>query len=760
MQVDKNLKINIEVKETYIKVTNLLDRVIENCLLDVKNVLYGTVISSKFNLEPNESKDFYFLIDNFYEEWRFEKLHVKLYSNHKKIIDRHYNDKSKCFVVLTNKKFESLVEQLIIGLTKYTDIDILHYCIGYKSNLYFPNLINIEFGIGEDVNDPHYMQFSKAPVFIDVLNKGYKSAIFLDADIQVRPNISDIISLTNEIEDGPIFQKGAHDYTVVGKHYVPGPMVQDLLDLPRQKFPHGITNVVIFNQDHRDLIQQWHDVCFSDKIKEIKKVEFLHDELLLNCLMWKNNIKPKYYWFGLNIENLDDVKFFYNYNNTNFDDRVDMNDFELGHQFQSFIPYDKNQILFFHCVKDVNLAKNINDYISEREEGDFKTRLVSFYKDIKLNHQRISEDNLNKVEIINHYIDGPYVEILASEERNFLVKFYDGKMNVIHEANLKSNMWTRCNRKYFDYYSVEVYESGSLIYHNAIDLENKRVLLAIESSSLGDSLAWMPYAEEFRKKHNCKVVLSTFMNDLFQDHYPDIEFLNPGTVAHNLYAAFRIGWYYDDKLEIDYSRVPQNFRMQPMQKTASDILGLEFKEIKPKITIPKVIKEKRVGIAIHATAQSKYWNNPTGWQEVVNYLISLGYKVTLYSKEGDGFMGNHHPKGIEKFKGGSISEVINDLAKCEFFVGIGSGLSWLSWAVNLPTIIVSGFSYDYTETVSNTWRVINNNVCTGCFNRHRLDPADWNWCPDYKETPKQFECSKQITSEMVINTINQVIQTI
>jgi autotransporter strand-loop-strand O-heptosyltransferase len=123
-------------------------------------------------------------------------------------------------------------------------------------------------------------------------------------------------------------------------------------------------------------------------------------------------------------------------------------------------------------------------------------------------------------------------------------------------------------------------------------------------------------------------------------------------------------------------------------------------------------------------------------------------------------MGNYHPTGIEKFKGGDINEVITDLSKCEFFIGIGSGLSWLSWAINLPTIIISGFSYDYTETISNTWRVINKNVCTGCFNRLRLDPGDWNWCPDHKETPNQFECSKQITSEMVINTINQVIQTI
>jgi autotransporter strand-loop-strand O-heptosyltransferase len=96
------------------------------------------------------------------------------------------------------------------------------------------------------------------------------------------------------------------------------------------------------------------------------------------------------------------------------------------------------------------------------------------------------------------------------------------------------------------------------------------------------------------------------------------------------------------------------------------------------------------------------------------------------------------------------------LATCEFFIGIGSGLSWLAWSVGLPIVLISGFSDEYTETQSNTYRVINKNVCTGCFNSHRLDAGDWNWCPINKNTDKQFECSKSITGQMVIETIKQV----
>jgi len=61
-------------------------------------------------------------------------------------------------------------------------------------------------------------------------------------------------------------------------------------------------------------------------------------------------------------------------------------------------------------------------------------------------------------------------------------------------------------------------------------------------------------------------------------------------------------------------------------------------------------------------------------------------------------MGNTHPKGIQQFPKSSLQEVINDMQTCEFFIGIGSGLSWLALSVGLPVVLISGFSETYTET--------------------------------------------------------------
>ena len=59
--------------------------------------------------------------------------------------------------------------------------------------------------------------------------------------------------------------------------------------------------------------------------------------------------------------------------------------------------------------------------------------------------------------------------------------------------------------------------------------------------------------------------------------------------------------------------------------------------------------------------------------------------------------------------------------------------------------------------LTGVYRVINESVCHGCFNKYRLDAGDWNWCPIHKGTERQFECTKTITSSMVIEKINHLL---
>jgi autotransporter strand-loop-strand O-heptosyltransferase len=120
-------------------------------------------------------------------------------------------------------------------------------------------------------------------------------------------------------------------------------------------------------------------------------------------------------------------------------------------------------------------------------------------------------------------------------------------------------------------------------------------------------------------------------------------------------------------------------------------------------------------------------------------------------------MGNTPPEGIIDWSGDyPLEERIYTLKHASLYVGVGSGLSWLAWAVGVPVVLVSGFSTPETEFLGDDIvRVFDSSTCNGCFNRRRLDPGDWNWCPDHKGTPKQFECTKSITAERVIEEMER-----
>ena len=73
--------------------------------------------------------------------------------------------------------------------------------------------------------------------------------------------------------------------------------------------------------------------------------------------------------------------------------------------------------------------------------------------------------------------------------------------------------------------------------------------------------------------------------------------------------------------------------------------------------------------------------------------------------------------------------------------------------------MISNFTEYNHEFTSNCTRIVNNSVCNGCWNKpqFKFDKGDWDWCPEHKNTERQFECHKSITSEMVIKQMQHLI---
>ncbi len=386
-----------------------------------------------------------------------------------------------------------------------------------------------------------------------------------------------------------------------------------------------------------------------------------------------------------------------------------------------------------------------------------KEILMQHYKNtkpLKLNPKRI---------VVTHNIDGMYAEVKSGPNTTYDVSFINKKTNEqVYSVQMNNNCWAKANAEYFVDWKVIIKDRNSNFEHvYETDFTGKKVFICFESKSLGDTLAWIPYVEEFRKKHNCKVVCSTFWNDLFKDVYPNVEFVEPGHTAHNLVALYRIGIFYKEGGELDYARHPSNPTSNGLQKIACDILGLDYREIRPLIKQPPLESEnsKQISIAIHSTAQSKYWNNPLGWQTLVDWLKGKGYTVKLLSTEHDGYMGNRNPTGVIQHPPSSIEDTIAELRKSKMFIGISSGLSWVSWAAEIPTVLISGFTDKINEMQDCIRISAPEGKCSGCWNRVKFNPGDWNWCPDHKGTVRQFECSREITAEMVISKIEKLLST-
>ncbi len=366
------------------------------------------------------------------------------------------------------------------------------------------------------------------------------------------------------------------------------------------------------------------------------------------------------------------------------------------------------------------------------------------------------KEKVNKINIEGHFVNGPFLEITGNIIDSFNVSFYDGD-NVIHNSTITTNMWTKANRQYYtDWRVVVTNSSGIVVYDEKINLSGKRVYIAFDSQSLGDTIAWFPYVVKFMEKHNCELVVSTHWNKFFKKTYPKINFIEAGVVVKNLHAMYTLGCFFNEDME------PELPNTLPLQKVATNILGLSYEEIKPHVyfdkkfiiydRFSKPIKEKYVTIATKSTAGLKLWNNKLGWAEVVSYLRCNGYRVINVSNEGCDI------EGVELMTNYDINNVMNVINNSVFFIGLSSGLSWLAWALGKHVVMISNFTDENHEFNSNCTKIVNKSVCNSCWSdtEFRFDKGDWNWCPRHKDTDRQFECHTAITGDMVIDELKKL----
>ena len=331
--------------------------------------------------------------------------------------------------------------------------------------------------------------------------------------------------------------------------------------------------------------------------------------------------------------------------------------------------------------------------------------------------------------------NAPFIKITGDEINEYLVVFSIIKKDGIHKikelkCNTNQTVYSNINQWYSNWL-IEVYKDNQLIIKDIFDVTNKVVFIKMDGHALGDNIAWIPYVDVFRKQRNCTVICSTFFNDLFKDIYPEILFVQPNINIDNVYAQYYIGA--SKEWSAKYS--PVCVDDVPLQFAASTLLNLPTDEVRPELEkqFKKInYSKKYVCISEFASHKDKHWKYENGWQIIVDYLNSIGYDVVAISKESTNL------KNVIDLTGDKpIMDRGLILTNAEFFIGLSSGLSWLSWAVNTHVFLISDVTFINHEFQTNVTRISAN--------------------PEIDSI--RYDAKKITTPDTVINSIKKYLET-
>ncbi len=350
------------------------------------------------------------------------------------------------------------------------------------------------------------------------------------------------------------------------------------------------------------------------------------------------------------------------------------------------------------------------------------------------------------------------------KEKKYQVRFFDIDSGMpLEQYDLKSGDVLCGDRKFFIRYRMEILQDGKFLFAHDYDCVGKRVYVCIPDGGLGDNLAWLPIVDRFREVSKADVccVMGEWMIRLAGDLYPGLSFVPAGDnpKLSGAYANYFCGIFKKE----NKSWRPIDHQHLGMQAAVESILGLPQEPLKCRLHrgSPRPFPEPFVCISTMATNPGKYWNFPDGWNQIIRFLKEYGYRVLDIDRDPRLFFANRQytiPSEAEDFTGRfPIQQRIDLLEHADFFIGLPSGLSWLAWNLDIPVVMLSGFTMPNCEFPT-PYRVTNYLFCHGCWNDTNcfFDQNVPVWCPKHVGTPREIECTRAITPKMVRETILRI----
>lgn len=300
--------------------------------------------------------------------------------------------------------FMDLIEKLVVSLLNVSSRKIVVYGINCKVPFDYPNLIKKEFNT--KIKTIHDKWFWKHQTCIEVLNEGFENYVWVDGDIIANINIDSVSTYFSQIENYPIGEIHVHDEQIFlspdGQIQNMGQRICEHFGYPRKVIKKDLhacffvfnVNCKWFFEEILDLFHSIYDLGLYDKLLQ------WNDESLHNFMYSKYVFTKTLPLSNLSLlcthnkyeSNPITLRLFYGYWNegcpNNFGDVWGW----------SYVPEDKNQILYFHENKNLNDADEMIEFIKMKKNDSFNSSkwfFIEKYKILNLEKDR-SKTHLNE----------------------------------------------------------------------------------------------------------------------------------------------------------------------------------------------------------------------------------------------------------------------------------------------------------------------------------------------------------------------------
>jgi hypothetical protein len=461
----------------------------------------------------------------------------------------------------------------------------------------------------------------------------------------------------------------------------------------------------------------------------------LKREILYKCLESLKN-------FGIDVilsssfpddEKIQNIvyKYIYNENHLIFCNEYDkfkiMNTFYFINDYVTVIwkyKYDHHYAAYTNIRNGYLMAKSLNKTYIHLISYDCMLDKESFFKEMvhPVMHHDISckiDNGGMDLNLISFKIDAfkELFDIILSKE-DFYIKLYPHKI-------IEKKFYNFCMTKMLKYY----YNKYPLHSINMLTVASQNTQLKYIN------LCTSKFGKMYLQLHNSYGQKQ--LNIIYNNTNINID------IESEQCCLYEIGEY------VKNSKFTIMYNSNIIYTTMLEDTSQEFHEYNMLTFNDEKILKKYICISTCSTMKAKLWNNSNGWQTVVNYLVSKGYVVINLSIDPPPL------ENVESFKSIELLKIVQYLQHAAFFIGLGSGISWLAWALNKKVVLIAGFSNPISEFTTNCIRIHNPSVCNSCYNDASIPyKKDWDWCP----RNKNFECSKEITSETVIAAIQPLIK--